>query len=161
MFGATCKGKWTRDFWTFKHLFHRGEYNVAVLQLKTKLVFHDTSRYRPVCLPPKCDHVCRTRKGKTREDLDGNKKTMTNNPGFRTLYFVRIISNEKCHERINSYLQTTGGTALIRTIKRLQKEFFNDPADAKLSLICTVIICALLMTFQRMDHVVTRMLGGH
>ena len=118
MYGATCKGKWTRDFWTFKHLFHRGEYNVAVLQLKTKLVFHDTSRYRPVCLPPKCDHVCRTREGKTREDLDGNKKTMTNNPGFRTLYFVRIISNEKCQERINSYLQTTGDTVLIRMIKR-------------------------------------------
>ena len=55
-------------------LSFRGEYNVAVVQLETKL---EMMTHRPICLPPKCDHDCRTRNGKTREDLIAFSETMT------------------------------------------------------------------------------------
>ena len=98
-----------------KLFFFRGEYNVAVLQLKDKLVFDGIMPYRPICLPPKCDHDCRTRNGKTQEDLDGFRQTMTiKPPGFQMSYKQIIISNEKCQEFAE--WQINGQT--IRYIKR-------------------------------------------
>ena len=95
----------------------RNEYNIAVFQLKKKLVFSEVSIYRPVCLPPKCDHVCRTRNGKTQKDLQGNENTLINS--FGSLHSLKIISNGKCQKMINKVANPLPQNNPITKIKRL------------------------------------------
>ena len=96
----------------------RNEYNIAVFQLKKKLVFSEVSIYRPVCLPPKCDHVCRTRNGKTLQDLQGNYNTLINSVG--SLHKSKLISNGKCQKMINKIANPLPQNNPITKIKRLE-----------------------------------------
>ena len=91
-------------------------YNVAVLQLKEKLVFDHKSPYLPICLPPRCDgeHECRTRDGNMKRDLIG-MKTVSTHGNYRGNTNLRIITNKQCNY-INS-VQESGNTG-IRSIRR-------------------------------------------
>ena len=89
-----------------------------MFQLKKKLVFSEVSIYRPVCLPPKCDHVCRTRNGKTLQDLQGNYNTLINSVG--SLHKSKLISNGKCQKMINKIANPLPQNNPITKIKRLE-----------------------------------------
>ena len=73
-------------------------YNVAVLQLKEKLVFDHKSPYLPICLPPRCDgeHDCRSRDGNIKRDLIGTR-TVTSIGSYRSLPGLKIITNGECN----------------------------------------------------------------
>ena len=91
-------------------------YNVAVLRLKTKLVFDHNSPYLPICLPPRCDgeHDCRTRDGNIKNDLIGTR-TVTTLGNYRSYPNLKIITNNQCN--FANFMTEAGNTG-IRQIRR-------------------------------------------
>ena len=107
-------------------------YNVAVLRLKTKLIFTHKSSYLPICLPPRCDgeHECRTRDGDMKRDLIG-MKTVSTHGNYRGNTNLRIITNKQCNY-INS-VQESGNTG-IRSIRRyIIIYYIIDPIRPKIT----------------------------
>ena len=104
-------------------IFNRKQYNVAVLRLKTKLVFDHISPYLPICLPPRCDedHDCRTRDGNTKNDLIGTR-TVTTLGNYRSYPDLRIITNSQCN--FANFMTEAGNTG-IRQIRRYLINLIN------------------------------------
>ena len=96
-------------------------YNVAVLQLKEKLVFDHKSPYLPICLPPRCDgeHDCRSRDGNIKRDLIGTR-TVTSIGSYRSLPGLKIITNGECNfaNYVNYVISTGPDSTRIFKIRR-------------------------------------------
>ena len=89
------------------------------MQMETKLVFSDpnTSPYLPVCLPPKCENgVCRTRMGKTKHEIV-DETAYSKGTGFRAITDLKIVSNKKCSQLIESWKQNHPYGGVKRNLK--------------------------------------------
>ena len=85
----------------------RIEYNIAVLHLKKVLQFDDT--LVPICLPPPCDHTCRTWGGQTEEVIvEKEEKAFTVKYGSGKVESLKLINRTTCQSLVDG----------IETIKR-------------------------------------------
>ena len=95
-------------------IFHRKEHNIAMLQMKTILQFRPDSKYLPVCLPPQCDHTCRTWGGQTRDEIIGEDGFFMDF-GYGTITKFKLINEEKC-----KVIRDFQNTLSVRRIRRLK-----------------------------------------
>ena len=85
----------------------RIEYNIAVLHLKKVLQFGAT--LVPICLPPPCDHTCRTWGGQTEEVIvEKEEKAFTVKYGSGKVESLQLINRTTCQSLVDG----------IETIKR-------------------------------------------
>ena len=89
-----------------------------MLQMKTILQFRPDSKYLPVCLPPQCDHTCRTWGGQTREEIMGEDAYFMDF-GYGTITKLKLINETKC-KVIRDYQNTI---STVRSIKRFKMLF--------------------------------------
>ena len=86
--------------------------------MKTILQFRPDSKYLPVCLPPQCDHTCRTWGGQTREEIMGEDAYFMDF-GYGTITKLKLINETKC-KVIRDYQNTI---STVRSIKRFKMLF--------------------------------------